>query len=53
MNIQPVLSGSRKRNDPYWAGLGDEAVGEFEYARFEGGPEFDDDTAWLFVAKHL
>jgi hypothetical protein len=37
----------------YWAGLGDEAVGEFEYARFEGGHEFDDDTAWPFVSKHL
>jgi dienelactone hydrolase len=29
------------------------AVGEFEYVRFEGGHEFDDDSAWSFVSKHL
>ena len=42
----------------YWDGLAAGAGaaaggGEFEYVRFEGGHEFDDDSAWPFIAKHL
>ena len=37
------------------AGLGADSggVGAFEYVRFEGGHEFDDESAWAFVSKHL
>jgi dienelactone hydrolase len=41
----------------YWDGLAAAGAaaggGEFEYVRFEGGHEFDDDSAWPFIAKHL